>query len=72
MEIENTKTEIEIAKEVIQKQNQLDIDNCVEELKALQEKENEILKKYNCAKNVRGEFINDRIETKFIITKLPE
>lgn len=63
------KTAIEAAQELIQKENRKAIDRCVEELRELQEKENEILKKHGCIKNIKGEFVNNQIEFGFVITK---
>lgn len=63
------KTAIEAAQELIQKQTQKDIADCVKELQAHQVEENKILEKYGCVKNVQGQFMNDKIDVAFSVAK---
>ena len=63
------KNEVEEAKELIKKQNEKDIQDCVKELQAHQVEENKILEKYGCVKNVQGQFLNDKIQVGFSIDK---
>ena len=62
-------TAIEAAEKLINEQKQKDVNDCVNELQALQEQENVILKKYNCSKNLKGEFLNNQIQAGFVIAK---
>lgn len=63
------KTAIEAAQEVIQKQNQKDVNDCVAALQALQIEENKVLEKYGCVKNIVGQFVNNQIVTEFKVSK---
>lgn len=63
------KTAIEAAQEVILKQNQKDVNDCVAALQALQIEENKVLEKYGCVKNIVGQFVNNQIVTEFKVSK---
>jgi hypothetical protein len=62
-------TAIEAAQKLIQTQIQKDCEDCTKELEALEAQSLAILKKYNCSKNIQGQFINNQIKTNFVITK---
>jgi len=54
---------------VLQAEAEKDIQACIAELKKIQEQENEVLKKYGCVRHITGKFLNNQIESQFIIDK---
>ena len=67
--VKGNMTAIEAAQELIKKQNEKDIQDCVKELQEHQKLENDILEKHGCVKNIQGQFLNDKIQVGFTIAK---